>query len=188
LADGFSQRSYWRAILQVSSSRRDEARDEREECAMTRRRVVAVLGLLAMVLFTLAEAAAAGGKPVKETIAISETFEDEFLSEACGVDVTTSIEGQVTFFTFPDRPVGPQELTSFHLSLVATAGDNSAMFRDVGIDLVRVEPDGTVVLMVVGQVPFDFTGVLKVNLETGEVILEPHHELDTTRVCDRLTE
>jgi hypothetical protein len=155
---------------------------------MTRRRVVAVLGLLAMLLFTFAEAATAGGKPVKETITISETFEDDFLSDACGVDVTTSVEGQITFFTFPDRPVGPQELTSFHLTLVATAGDNSAVFHDVGIDLVRVVPDGTVVLMIVGQVPFEFTGALKVNLETGEVILEPHHEVDTTRVCHLLTE
>ena len=36
------------------------------------------------------------------------------------------------------------------------------------MDLVRVESDGTVILMVVGQVPFDFTGVLKVNLTAGE--------------------
>jgi hypothetical protein len=43
--------------------------------------------------------------------------------------------------------------------------------------------DGTVVLMIVGQVPFEFTGVLKVNLDTGEVILEPRHTVDTTQVC-----
>jgi hypothetical protein len=29
--------------------------------------------------------------------------------------------------------------------------------------------------------------VLKINLETGDAILEPHHEVDTTRVCERLT-
>jgi hypothetical protein len=43
--------------------------------------------------------------------------------------------------------------------------------------------DGTVVLMIVGQVPFEFTGVLKVNPDTGEVILEPRHTVDTTQVC-----
>jgi hypothetical protein len=50
-----------------------------------------------------------------------------------------------------------------------------------------VQPDGTVILSIVGQVPFEFTGVLKINLETGEVILEPHHEVDPTRVCEPLT-
>ena len=60
-------------------------------------------------------------------------------------------------------------------------------FRDVGIDLVRVEPDGTVILSTVGQIPFAFTGVMKINLDTGEVILEPHHIVDTTRACELLT-
>ena len=78
-------------------------------------------------------------------------------------------------------------MTTLNISLVATAGDNQARFRDVGIDQVRVQPDGTVILSIVGQVPFEFTGVMKINLETGEVILEPHHEVDTTRVCERLT-
>jgi hypothetical protein len=32
---------------------------------------------------------------------------------------------------------------------------------------------GTLILMIVGQVPFDFTGALMINLETDEVILEP---------------
>ena len=41
--------------------------------------------------------------------------------------------------------------------------------------------------MVVGQLPFDFTGVLKVDLTTGEVILEPRHTVDTTRACRLLT-
>ena len=40
-------------------------------------------------------------------------------------------------------------------------------FRDVGADVVRIEPDGTATLMIIGQVPFDFTGVLKIDLETG---------------------
>jgi hypothetical protein len=108
-------------------------------------------------------------------------------TEACGVEVTTTVTGRITFFTFPDRPVGPQNLTTLNFALVATAGDNQARFRDVGIDLVRVEPDGTAILSIVGQVPFGFTGVLKIDLDTGETILEPHHIVDTTRVCELLT-
>ena len=91
------------------------------------------------------------------------------------------------FFTFPDRPVGPQDITSVHVNFVARAGDNTVRFNDVGIDMVAVEPDGTAVLMIVGQVPFDFTGVLMIDLATGEAILEPHHLVDTTRACHLLT-
>jgi hypothetical protein len=154
---------------------------------MRRRRTSGVLvalgGLLVVVLGATAAAAQA---PEKEVIQVDDTFEDEFLSEACGVEVTTTITGRVTVFTFPDGTV-LQELTTLNLAIVATAGDNQARFRDVGIDQVRVQPDGTVILSIVGQVPFGFTGVMKIDLETGEVILEPHHIVDTTRVCELLT-
>jgi hypothetical protein len=151
------------------------------------RKAYALLAVPLLLVLALGEAAAAGGKPLKETITFSDTFEDDELTDACGVDVTTSVEGRITFFTFPDRPVGPQDLTSVHVTFVAAAGDNMALFKDVGIDVVRVEPDGTAVLMIVGQVPFDFTGVLMIDLTTGEAILEPHHLVDTTRACHLLT-
>jgi hypothetical protein len=32
--------------------------------------------------------------------------------------------------------------------------------------------------MIIGQTPFGFTGVLKIDLETGEAILESHHSLE----------
>jgi hypothetical protein len=145
------------------------------------------LGLAAGLVFSLPGTAAAVGPPERETETFSDSFEDEFLTDACGVEVTTSVEARFTFFTFPDQPVGPQDITSVHVNLVATAGDSAVQFKDVGVDVVRVEPDGTVVLMVVGLVPFEFIGVLMVNLDTGEVILEPHHSFDTTRVCHLLT-
>jgi hypothetical protein len=151
------------------------------------RSVVSFMSLVALLVVALAGTAAAVGPPEMETITISDTFEDEFLTDECGVDVTTSVDGFITFLTFPDQPVGPQDLTSFHVNLVATAGDNSVQFRDVGIDLVLVEPDGTAILRIIGQVPFEFTGVLTIDLATGEVILEPPHVLDTTRVCRLLT-
>lgn len=146
-----------------------------------------LLSMAALLVIMLTETVAAVGKPEMETITFSETFEDEFLTAACGVDVTTSVDGRLTFFTFPDQPIGPQDITSVHVDFVATASDNAVRFKDVGVDVVRVEPDGTVVLMVVGQVPFDFSGVLMVDLTIGEVILEPHHFLDTTRACHLLT-
>jgi hypothetical protein len=153
---------------------------------MRRRRTSGMLVVLGALLVVLGATAAAAQAPEKEVIQVDDTFEDEFLSEACGVEVTTTITGRVTVFTFPDGTV-LQELTTLNLAIVATAGDNQARFRDVGIDQVRVQPDGTVILSIVGQVPFGFTGVMKIDLDTGEVILEPHHIVDTTRVCELLT-
>ena len=153
---------------------------------MRRQRTTGVLAVLgALLVVVLGATAAAAQAPVKEVIQVNETFADEFLTEECGVPVTTTATGRVTVFTFNGTVL--QEMTTLNISLVATAGDNQARFRDVGIDQVRVQPDGTLILSIVGQVPFEFTGVLKLNLETGEAILEPHHEVDTTRVCERLT-
>jgi len=153
---------------------------------MRRQRTTGVLAVLgALLVVVLGATGAAAQAPVKEVIQVNETFADEFLTEECGVPVTTTATGRVTVFTFNGTVL--QEMTTLNISLVATAGDNQARFRDVGIDQVRVQPDGTVILSIIGQVPFEFTGVMKINLDTGEVILEPHHEVDTTRVCERLT-
>jgi hypothetical protein len=72
----------------------------------------------------------------------------------------------------PERG-GPTELVSVNVGLTATADGRTFRFRDVGSDLTRVTPDGTLVLKVSGQVPFQFAGVLKIDLETGEAIMEP---------------
>jgi hypothetical protein len=153
---------------------------------MRRQRTIGLLAVLgALLVVVLGATAAAAQAPVKETIPIDDTFVDEGLSEACGVEVTATESGFITILTFPDRPVGPQELISYHLDLLLTAGDQQALFKDVGIDLIRIEPDGTAILSIVGQAPpLMFTGVMKINLDTGEVILEPHHTLD---VCGALT-
>ena len=155
---------------------------------MRRRRISGVLAVLgALFVVVLGATAAAAQAPEKEVIQVDDTFVDEGLSEECGVEVTVHITGRVTLFTFPDEEKVLQDLTTLNFAGVATAGDNQIRFRDVGIDQVRVQPDGTVILSIVGQVPFGFTGVLKINLETEEAILEPHHFVDIEAVCERLT-
>ena len=122
---------------------------------MRRRRTSGLLAVLgALLVVVLGATAAAAQVPEKEVIPIDVTFDDEFLTEACGVPVTTTITGQVTIFTFPDGTV-LQELTTLNLAIVATAGDNQARFRDVGIDEVRVQPDGTVILSMWARCPLD---------------------------------
>jgi len=116
---------------------------------------------------------ALGAAPVIERIDIDETFADDFLSDACGVAVTTTARGEIIARTFPGEGTGVAELRTVNVSLTATAGDRTFHFRDVGADLVRIEPDGTAVLSIIGKLPFAFNGVLKIDLETGDAILEP---------------
>ena len=149
--------------------------------------VIAGVGLTGLLVVGAPLASSAAPPPLRETVTFSETFQDPFLNEACGVHITITSDGRITFLTFPDRPVGPQDLESIHIDFLATAGDNSVSIKNVGVDLVRVQPDGTVILVGAGQAPLGFAGVLKINLTTGEVITEPGHDAGTTRLCRQLT-
>ena len=152
------------------------------------KRAVAWLVGLAAVSALLASGATAA-KPVFERIDIDETAPDEFLTEECGVAVTTRAQGHIITREFDGIGTGPASVTTINVGLTATAGDNVIRFRDVGADVVRIEPDGTAVLMIIGQVPFEFTGVLKIDLETGEAILEPQHNTaeNLEEACAALT-
>ena len=145
-----------------------------------------LLGLL--VVGALLAPGASAAKPTMNVIHVDESFPDDFLSDACGVAVTTHIEGRIVERTFAGG-TGPAALRTLNLALTATAGDNAYRFRDVGADMVRIEPDGTAILLIIGQVPFDFTGVLKIDLETGEAILEPQHSTaeNLEEACATLT-
>ena len=153
---------------------------------MTGRTLVPLLGIL-FVAAVFASVATAG-KPTLERVDIDESFADEFLSEECGVDVTTRAVGQLTIREWTDG-TGVQRVATINVGLTATAGDNSIRFRDVGADVLRVEPDGTMILMIIGQVPFGFTGVLKLDPDSGEAILEPHHDTsgNVEKACAALT-
>jgi hypothetical protein len=127
------------------------------------------------------------GKPDFERIAIDDTFADDFLTDECGVDVTTHALGHVTARSF-DREKGLLSVNTLNIALTATAGDNVYRFRDVGADMVRVTKDGPI-LSIIGQVPFDFNGVLKINLDTDEIVHEPGHSTaaEIEKACARLT-
>jgi len=155
---------------------------------MSTRGVIAWLGGAMLIAAVLATGAAAA-PPTTERFEVDEIFVDDFLTEACGVPVTTTARGHVIVRTFSGEGTGPVELRTLNIAFTATSGDNAYRFRDVGGDLVRVEPDGTMILMIVGQVPFGFTGALKIDLATGETILEPQHSLEgrVEEACAKLT-
>jgi hypothetical protein len=137
--------------------------------------------LLAVVAVIVAAPGAWAGQPQMVRIEIDETSPDAFLSAECATDVVTTARGHIIVRVF-DREKGLVELTTLNIELTARAGDNSYRFRDVGADQLRVTKDG-LILSIIGQVPFDFIGVLKINLDTGEVVHEPGH-----LIGDRLEE
>jgi hypothetical protein len=47
----------------------------------------------------------------------------------------------------------------------------------------QVEHDGTVILSTAGHQPVEFTGVMKINLDTGKVEHEPQHFADIERLA-----
>jgi hypothetical protein len=143
----------------------------------------------ALMVAAVVAPGAFAGKPTFERIDIDETFDDGFLTEECGVPVTTHAEGHITLRTFAGEGTGAAEVNTVNVALTAMSGDNTYSFRDVGADQVRIEPDGTAILLIIGQTPFGFAGVLKIDLETDEVILEPQHSLEGNieKACAALT-
>ena len=151
------------------------------------KRVAWLVGL--MTLAAVLASGAIAGKPVFQRIAVDETSADPFLTAECGVPVTTRALGHIIRRTFDGDGPGVVSVSTLNVGLTATAGGNVYRFRDVGADVTRITPDGTAILMIIGQVPFDFTGVLKIDLNTGEAILEPQHSTaeNLEKACAILT-
>jgi hypothetical protein len=147
--------------------------------------VVSVLVLAGLV----GAGVAAGAPPMIERINVDETFADDFLTEECGVPVTTTARGHVIIRIFSGEGTGVAQVNTISIGLTATAGNRTFRFRDVGADVVQFKPDGTLVLLITGQVPFEFAGVLKINPETEEVILESRDrsEEQLAKACRALT-
>jgi hypothetical protein len=156
---------------------------------MTRRRITGCVASILVLVCALIPGVASGAPPTIERIDVDETFVDEFLTEECGVPVTTTARGHVIIRSFSGEGTGVAQVNTISIGLTATAGDRTFRFRDVGADVVQVKPDGTLVLLITGQVPFAFAGVLKINPETEEVILEPRDrsEEQLARACAVLT-
>jgi hypothetical protein len=156
---------------------------------MSRRRLAAGVFSILVLAGVVSPGVGSGAPPTIERIPVDDTFADEFLSEECGVEVTTTARGHVIVRTFEGDGPGLVQVNTINIGLTATAGDRRFRFRDVGADVTRITPDGTLILSIIGQVPFDFAGVLKINLDTGEAILEPRDRSaeQLAKACDALT-
>jgi hypothetical protein len=143
------------------------------------RRILSLAALAALVTSLATAPVLLAAAPTIERIVVSETFDDEFLSDLCGVPVTTTATGTIISRTFMGK--GVQAVSTVNLALVASSGENSIRFRDVGADVLQ-SANGTLIVLIIGQVPFDFRGVLKIDPATGDVVLEPHW-IDADRAC-----
>jgi hypothetical protein len=129
---------------------------------------------------------------IKEKEFHSDTFESPLLSSQCGFDVTVSFTGSVTVKTFPNRPVGPQSLTLEILAVVFSAGNKTVRFQQVETSITQVKPDevrsAVRATSTVAGKTVEFTGVQKIDLNTGKTILQSHNVSGAAReaICERL--
>jgi hypothetical protein len=140
-----------------------------------------------------AAAPAVAAQPVIERLEFEEADIPE-TSFSCDFPVLVSFSGVVIIRTFPDRGSGVVEVdtANFAVRLVGEDG-TSVRVRNVGADVTRVTPDGDVLLTAAGQVPFPghvpyaYKGVLRIDLETGDVILEPSNTTTVDELCEVLS-
>ena len=153
------------------------------------RRLLVAVTVALTVAAALASAALSAGQPTVDHVRVDRLRPDPGLTAACGVEVTAHVQGHVVIRTFQGPGTGPAELVTLNIAVTAMAGSNSYEFRVVGANLVRVAPDGTVTLTATGQQPFEWTGALKIDLTTGDVVLEPTHSRaeQLQEACDALT-
>jgi hypothetical protein len=147
--------------------------------------IAPIVVLLAMGAAAVAPASADKPEIIRESF--TETFADEFLTEACGVPVTTTVTVRTIRREFDRSGTGPLEVFTINATLVARSGDNTFRFKDVGADMTRRTPSGAITLKIAGQVPFAFKGSQVVDEVTGAVLREARRRVSTDAACAALT-
>lgn len=152
-------------------------------------RIRATVASMAMlVLVSVAAPVVTASTPEIVRLDIDRVTVNNRLTAACGIPVMSHVQGHLILRTSTGGP-GVAEVAIGNLAVVATAGDNTYRYRNVGAEIVQVKPGGVEILVVAGQAPFLFAGALKIDLATGDLILEPQHSLegDLAEACAALT-
>ena len=150
-----------------------------------------VLGLVVAVAAAvgLGCPVAQAAPPTVEHVVVEGAGFDEFLSDACGFPVLFTEKGRATFVFFGDAGTGPVQLRTANLVTTVSANGNKVVLTQAGAELTSVTPEGVAILTISGKLgPFLATGIIKINLDTGEVILAKLHPTndDVVRVCAML--
>ena len=153
---------------------------------MKRSRSVVTTVLFAAVVGGAPSALAAPPTTVVEAIDITFVETEVCADFEPAFDVPGRVVGTRTTRTF-DRPgTGVQQVSTVNALVTFSANGKTVTTRDVGADVTRRQPDGTLVLSVTGQVPVAFKGVLKIDPDTGAVLLEPQRQVDVDAFCAAL--
>ena len=116
------------------------------------RRLVRILGL-GLLGSVLIGGPVNAGAPTTERIPIDETFVDDFLTEACGAEVTAHVTGHVTFRVFTNAAGDPvRELNNYAVHNAWSSANGSLRANDVGVDRITYLPDGSLLQVVIGNV------------------------------------
>ena len=115
-------------------------------------RIIRRLGVGLLAALALAASSASGAGPEIETIEVDVTNVGAIRCQGFRLDV--SIQGQVKVRSFLEDGVLVREVTSVSLTRTATnpETEESVSTPDVGVDLLRVEEDGSATLMIAGLV------------------------------------
>lgn len=136
---------------------------------MRRARVILIASIACLAL-----ASPAAAKPEMERVVLNDIgLQDEFLSGACGFDVFFDGTGHVIFRLFTDSDGNPQrEVNNFGVHLRIYSEWGSVSVRDVGVDRVTYNADGSITQVIVGNVQsIQLPGHGRVYADVGQTTL-----------------
>ncbi len=137
------------------------------------RRIVRVIGMGVLGAVLVASPASAG-KPDRDKQSVDDAFVDPFLSQACGAEVNAHVTGHVIFRTFTDASGNPvREVNNYALSVHWWSENGDIRARDVGIDRATYFDDGSVLVIIIGNVQsFSIPGQGRVYADVGRTMIE----------------
>ena len=116
------------------------------------RRRLLYLFLASLLILSFAGPASAA-KPIIDRFTITEVFIDEFWSDVCGFEVTTTVTGHAASRVWLDDEGNfVREVFTISLRGSLSAGGDTLHFRDAGMDKVTQLPSGGVQIEVHGNV------------------------------------
>jgi hypothetical protein len=114
----------------------------------------------------------AAAKPLMERVPINDVgIHDEFLSEECGYDIWFDAVGHITFRVWLDADENPvREVNNYGVRLRYYSEWGSVSTVDVGADRVTHHPDGSLTLVIIGNVTsLQIPGMGRVYADVGRV-------------------
>jgi len=112
---------------------------------------LAVFAILALVAFAALPAAATAAAPERFVFEVDETFTDEFLTEVCGFEVTTTVTGTVRGVSFVDEEGNlVREIVQVNINGTFAANGNVVPFITRQAVRATLHPDGSQTVQLTG--------------------------------------